>query len=68
VCCLHESGTSVVERRRGHRGQHCQGAGPAAAASGGTPAWRLGKTVVAGGTGTPGTSLLGGETQRYISW
>jgi len=68
VCCLHGSGTLAVERRRGHRGQHCRGAGPAAAASGGTPAWRLGKTVAADGTGTPDTSLLDREAQRFISW
>jgi hypothetical protein len=61
----------VVGTRRDRQGpapvQHYQDADQAGAALAGTPAWRLGTTVVVGDTGTLGTSLLYKRAQHDIS-
>jgi hypothetical protein len=61
----------VVGTQRDHQGpapvRHYQDADRAGVASAGTPAWRLGMTVVAGDTGTLGTSLLYKRAQHDVS-
>jgi hypothetical protein len=61
----------VVGTRRDHQGpapvQHYKDADRAGVASAGTPAWRLGMMVVAGDTGTLGTSLLYKRAQHDVS-